>query len=786
MRPERLTIEGFAPFRDRIEVDFSGLDLFALTGPTGAGKSSVIDALVFALYGSVPRHGKKSISPVISLGKAQTTVGFDFRIDGRPYTVVRKVQRNTKGGVASEARLESDGDVLASGAEVTQAVEALLGLGIDHFTRSVVLPQGEFAAFLHDTPAGQQDLVKALLDMGVLDTVRKLATERAKTAGALAERAKVALEALEEVTPEAVAACSQRLATLEELVEPVAEAEQSISRAETFVKERNDEVERVERLARLVGSISVPEDVAVVADELETLQSALADAQQECAAAEADLRALEKTSEALPSRTDLESAQQVIGRLEEARRRRDDLAIEDLEQAAQVALEEWQAAVQSHERSQADLESVRDRHTAHALAAGLAEGDECPVCSRPLDEAPKIQVPDLEEKQAAVRAAADARQLADERRKVAETALTEARASRRALDETIAELEERLAGLPVSDDLADQLAARSELDSELSTARSRLEGARESLDKARASLAEREQSAARAWERFGEMRDRLAALEPPPPPRDDLRKAWDELSGWAAGMAEKLTEQLIEARDVADRARVALEEQRADLERLLGEAGVEGNGSASARVAVAVAEAKAALDRLQERMEEKRSLEADSAEFSKQAAVASSLGNHLRANRFEAWLLAEALATLVEGANELLDDLTASAYSLALSGQTIEVVDHRNADELRSVKSLSGGETFLVSLALALSLGEQLTTVADKQAARLEAIFLDEGFGSLDAETLETVTVVVTELAAQGRMVGIVTHVKELAEQMPVRFEVRPGPDGSSIEKVAV
>src|SRR5690606_34215254 len=279
---------------------------------------------------------------------------------------------------------------------------------------------------------------------------------------------------------------------------------------------------------------------------------------------------------------------------------------------------------------------------------------------------------------------------------------------------------------------------------------------------------------------------RLAALEPPPPPRDDLRKAWDELSGWAAGMAEKLTEQLIEARDVADRARVALEEQRADLERLLGEAGVEGNGSASARVAVAVAEAKAALDRLQERMEEKRSLEADSAEFSKQAAVASSLGNHLRANRFEAWLLAEALATLVEGANELLDDLTASAYSLALSGQTIEVVDHRNADELRSVKSLSGGETFLVSLALALSLGEQLTTVADKQAARLEAIFLDEGFGSLDAETLETVTVVVTELAAQGRMVGIVTHVKELAEQMPVRFEVRPGPDGSSIEKVAV
>lgn len=64
MRPERLVMEGFAPFRERTTVDFSDLELFALTGPTGAGKSSVIDAMTFALYGCVPRYGKAAVRQI--------------------------------------------------------------------------------------------------------------------------------------------------------------------------------------------------------------------------------------------------------------------------------------------------------------------------------------------------------------------------------------------------------------------------------------------------------------------------------------------------------------------------------------------------------------------------------------------------------------------------------------------------------------------------------------------------------------------------------------------------
>ena len=114
------------------------------------------------------------------------------------------------------------------------------------------------------------------------------------------------------------------------------------------------------------------------------------------------------------------------------------------------------------------------------------------------------------------------------------------------------------------------------------------------------------------------------------------------------------------------------------------------------------------------------------------------------------------------------------------------VVDHANADTIRLARTLSGGETFLVSLALALALADQIAELAAGGAVRLESIFLDEGFGSLDADTLETVAAAIEELGAQGRVVGVVTHVRELAERLPVRFEVRKGPGGSTVERVSV
>ena len=114
------------------------------------------------------------------------------------------------------------------------------------------------------------------------------------------------------------------------------------------------------------------------------------------------------------------------------------------------------------------------------------------------------------------------------------------------------------------------------------------------------------------------------------------------------------------------------------------------------------------------------------------------------------------------------------------------MVDHHDAGLRRGVRTLSGGETFQASLALALALSEQLAGMSTT-AASLESIVLDEGFGTLDAATLDTVAATLENLAARGdRMVGVVTHVPALAERIPVRFEVRKDARTAHVERVGL
>ena len=114
MRPMRLVVSGFMAFRDETKLDFTGADLFAFSGPTGSGKSSLVDAMVFALYGCVPRLDRRAVAPVISLGRTEARVQLEFTVGGEAYTAARVVRRTKTGATTKEARLErGDGQVLA-------------------------------------------------------------------------------------------------------------------------------------------------------------------------------------------------------------------------------------------------------------------------------------------------------------------------------------------------------------------------------------------------------------------------------------------------------------------------------------------------------------------------------------------------------------------------------------------------------------------------------------------------------------------------------------------------
>ena len=140
------------------------------------------------------------------------------------------------------------------------------------------------------------------------------------------------------------------------------------------------------------------------------------------------------------------------------------------------------------------------------------------------------------------------------------------------------------------------------------------------------------------------------------------------------------------------------------------------------------------------------------------------------------------LDRLLGFANEKLADLKPRYTLQRAGGETadsamlIEVVDNDMAGQTRGLHNLSGGERFLVSLSLALGLSE----MSCGHGVRIESLFIDEGFGSLDSASLGQAIAVLEHLHAQGRRVGVISHVEELKERIPVKVEITPGASGRS------
>jgi len=176
----------------------------------------------------------------------------------------------------------------------------------------------------------------------------------------------------------------------------------------------------------------------------------------------------------------------------------------------------------------------------------------------------------------------------------------------------------------------------------------------------------------------------------------------------------------------------------------------------------------------------KRELEKECAGLGQKYDTYATLSQSLRSDAFPAYLLEEIEAELLARAGELLFEISDGRYRLALEDGDYAVTDDWNSGETRGVRTLSGGETFLASLALAISLSDYLAG-----NRRLGALFLDEGFGTLDPEALEAVAGALERLQVTGRMVGVITHVPSLAERLPARVKVLKGQSGSRLETEA-
>ena len=206
---------------------------------------------------------------------------------------------------------------------------------------------------------------------------------------------------------------------------------------------------------------------------------------------------------------------------------------------------------------------------------------------------------------------------------------------------------------------------------------------------------------------------------------------------------------------------------------------------------------QAKAERLHERLAEVRGAEESLDQLAEEtepvirlAALAKGTEGHRRVS-LTTYVLRHWFSQVVAAANVRLAAMSSGRYELKRTdeggtrreraGLTLAVIDRHTGTE-RSPASLSGGETFYTSLALALGLADVVK--AEAGGVDLDTLFIDEGFGSLDAGTLDEVMAVIDDLRDRGRVVGIVSHVADLKDRVPERLEVRRLPDGSSAVKV--
>lgn len=810
MRPRRLVLENFASFRDRHEVDFAGVDLFVLSGPTGAGKSSIIDAMTCALYGSIPRYDDvRLIEPVIYKLATQAKVSFAFEVAGEGYVATRVLRRTSTGGAqASEVRLErlrEDGSTepVASGSrEVAAAVPRLLGLTFDEFCKTVVLPQGAFAHFLHGGREERHTLLVRLLGLEIYRELGKHARSLEQRLQAQVEAIDGQLAPLAEIDDDTVAHAEERASSLAGLRRKVIETFwPALEAAKEKVSSTEQEADAATAVVKLLEAVEQPEGVAALGKRVKVADEALSEAEKTLEQHSRTWGLARKAHDEAPDERPLTELLRVDGEFEQVQQRGKELAsmAGTAADAAEKAERGASAAEEALAGARAAVERIRQQHLAHTLAGSLEPGKDCPVCLQTVDAVPGHPEPEgLAQAQATATAAErEAKRLAREAQQLAKAAhaaserLLEARGRYAALRSQLEQLAETCA-LPLLEGRPDREAAEA-----------RVEQARGLADAAREARkdyeqAERERGRARearkaldteaegAWRAFATVRDTVAGLGAPPAAADDLQQSWTDLLAWRDTRLREARENVASRDRAATEARTELEQHNAAIIGAVTGAGVEpaGAGAQQALDALAGEATRAAghAETMRKQLTDAGRLRAERAGSEERRQVAGLLGDLLRRDNFEQWLLNRLSSQLVAGASSILDDLTQGAFSLSLDAQrgSFEVIDHLNADERRPAKTLSGGETFLASLALALALAEHVATVNRSGATRLDALFLDEGFGALDLETLDVVAAAIEELAGT-RMVGIITHVRELAARIPVRFDVRRGPDGSTI-----
>ena len=852
MLPISLTLSNFLSYRDDAPtLHLDGVRLACLCGPNGHGKSALLDAMTWALWGKA--RGQRN-EQLLHHGQTEMRVELVFDADGVRYRVVRRyseARRTPQSSLelaaqtaAGEFRPVTADTIRATGAEI----ERLISMDYDTFVNSAFLVQGRADAFTTSAPAHRKETLAKMLGLGLYDDLAERARLRKRDAEGqanatvierLRERASRGAEARAELSDAerglaqsdaAVASLEERARLLRERVADLerrraeqanqdAQArrarerqrgeEQEAARLEKRIAGWSAAVARADEIERGFGALRESRERAAALGEAArqalALQTELAPLERAAAEARARLESeiaaqwrrleseLTPRAESLPS---IQAQENELTAREQAAASRRDEAERTGERGGALAAQA-QGLRQDNERLKEEGERTRSKLA--PLGHDHPDGSVCPVCASPLEEDGVARIRAGYERDIAEQIARYKAQEREAVRLEGEAAQADA-ASRRALRELDAERkrahEERgrlSRQREEAESAAAQMAAASALirDNEAALAAG--------------AYAQEEQAAA------GRLRERLAELAFDP---DALAEAeertrglahWEEERRALAAAQERLPDdaaaleraraRAVEAADDAARAEQAsaaiarelgelpsYAAQRDAVERDLQEASAARNVLYSRKGALEnevrqIAEAAAELERA----------EARRVALVEEAAAYGDLQAAFGKGGVQALLMEAALPRIEDEANDLLRRMTDGRMALRLDsqrerrggGDAVETLDIAIGDELgtRAYEMFSGGERFRVDFALRIALSRLL---AWRAGASLPTLFIDEGFGTQDAEGRDRILEVIQAIEDRFERILVITHMDDVKDAFPVRIEVSRGPRGST------
>jgi exonuclease SbcC len=322
MRPLRLRIKGLRSFRTERLIDFSDLGLVAIVGDTGAGKSSILEAITYALYNATTWE-QRGVKQLISDGASAMSVELEFAVDGHQYRITRSTSRSAYPPPGHELESLTDASFARLDSEdaIKTAIIRLIGLDWNGFTSAVILPQGRFQTLLQASPADRTEILKGIFRLRELAEAREYAqTLAARYRGALEDIQETRMQLLPDPAAAAKEA-AQRKREAAKQEKQLREQKVELAKQDATAKAEDSTAEKLEATASSLAADNVTpsrdlKTLLPILNDLDAKAATLKATQDDTESEEERLKgALERATEAGESESELARAKAVLEQL---------------------------------------------------------------------------------------------------------------------------------------------------------------------------------------------------------------------------------------------------------------------------------------------------------------------------------------------------------------------------------------------------------------------------------------------------------------------------------------